>query len=79
MEGYPCLLSSGAPDSYCRMCGARFPSKSGTVDRCSSEPIGAPDSPVHPADRWSSHVSLVDRADVRWRGRRWLTGQSSEL
>jgi hypothetical protein len=50
---------------------------------CSSEPVGAPDTvwctpdcPVHHADHWSSHVSLVDRADDRWRERRWLTGQS---
>jgi hypothetical protein len=71
MEEYPCLLSNGALDSHCSMSDARFPSKSGTVDRCSSEPVGTPDSPVHPADRWSSHVSRVDRADDRW-----LTGQS---
>jgi hypothetical protein len=31
---------------------------------------------MHLADRWSSHVSRVDCADNRWRGRRWLTGQS---
>jgi hypothetical protein len=72
-----CTGQSGAPpDSHCSMSGARFPSKSGTVDCCSSKSVGAPDSPVHPADRWSSHVSRVDRAVDCWRGRRWLTGQS---
>jgi hypothetical protein len=35
-----------------------------------------PDSPVHPADHWSSHVSRVDRAADHWRGHCWLTGQS---
>jgi hypothetical protein len=68
--------SGAPPDSHCSISGARFPSKSGTVDRCSSGSVGAPDSPVHPADRWSSHVSRVDRADDRWHWRRWLTGQS---
>jgi hypothetical protein len=71
---------SGAPlDSHCSMSGARFPSESGTTDHCSSGPVAAPDSPVHPADRWSSHVSRDDRADDHWRWRRWLTGQSGEL
>jgi hypothetical protein len=32
------------PDSHCSLSGARFPSKSGTVDRCSSGPVGAPDT-----------------------------------
>jgi hypothetical protein len=74
---------SAPPDSHCSLSGAPFPSKSGTVDRCSHGSDGAPDtirctpdSPVHPVDRWSSHVLRVDRADDRWRGRRWLTGQS---
>jgi hypothetical protein len=47
MEGYPCLLSSGAPDSPVpqgSMSGARFPSKLGTVDCCSSEPVGTLDT-----------------------------------
>jgi hypothetical protein len=42
------------------MSGARSPSISGASDHCSSGPVGAPDtvrcipdSPVHPADRWS--------------------------
>jgi hypothetical protein len=51
------------------MSGARSPSFSGEVDRCSAESVGAPDtvrctpdSPVPPADRCA--------------GGRWLTGQS---
>jgi hypothetical protein len=75
--------SGAPPDSHCSLSGARFPSKSGIVDRCSRGSDGAPDtvrctpdSPVHPADRWSSHVSRVDCAEDCWRGRRWLTGQS---
>jgi hypothetical protein len=35
------------------MSAARSPSKSGVADRCSSVLVGAPDSPVHPADHWS--------------------------
>jgi hypothetical protein len=75
--------SGAPPDSHCSLSGARFPSKSGKVDRCSCGSDGAldtvwctPDSPVLPANRWSSHVSRVDRADDHWRGRRWFTGQS---
>jgi hypothetical protein len=49
--------SGAPPDSYCSMPGARLPSKSGTVDRCSFGPVGAPDSPMPPADRWCDHVS----------------------
>jgi hypothetical protein len=44
------------------MSGARFPSKSGAADRCRLVAVGAPDSPVPPADRCA--------------GGRWLTGQS---
>jgi hypothetical protein len=33
--------------------GARSPSISSAADRCSSRPVGAPDSPVCPTDRWS--------------------------
>jgi hypothetical protein len=40
-------VQSGAPpDNYCSLSGARLPSKSGTGDRCSSRPVGAPNSPV---------------------------------
>jgi hypothetical protein len=73
--------SGEPPVRYCSMSGAWFPSKSGTVDRCSRGSDGAPDtvqctpdSPVHPVDRWSSHVSRVDYADDRWHRRRCLVG-----
>jgi hypothetical protein len=36
--------SGAPPDSYCSLSGARLPSKSGTDDRCSSGPVGAPDT-----------------------------------
>jgi hypothetical protein len=68
--------SGAPPGSYCSMSGARLPSKSGTVDRCSSGPVGAPDtvwctpdSPVPPVDRWSCHASPADFATDRWRWR----------
>jgi hypothetical protein len=64
--------SGAPPDNYCSMSGARFPSKSGTVDRCIFGPVGAPDRPVPPADRWRDHVSREDCAADRWR-----IGQSS--
>jgi hypothetical protein len=31
--------SGAPPDSYCSLSSARFPSKSGTVNRCSSDPL----------------------------------------
>jgi hypothetical protein len=82
--------SGAPPDSYCSLSDARFPSKSGTVDRYSSGPVGAPDtvrcipdSPVPPADRWSCHASPADFTTDRWRWRplahrtvRCTTGQS---
>jgi hypothetical protein len=61
--------SGAPPDRSCRWSGARLPSKSGTDDRCSSGPVGAPDtvrctqnSPVPPADRWSCHALPADCA-----------------
>jgi hypothetical protein len=36
--------SGAPPDSLCSLSDARFPSESGTDDRCSSELICAPDS-----------------------------------
>jgi hypothetical protein len=85
--------SGAPPDRYCSLFGARFPSKTGTVDRCSSGPVGAPntvrctpDSPVPPSDRWSCHASPADFAVDRWRWRPLAhqtvcctTGQSGEL
>ena len=73
--------SGAPPDSYCSLSGVRFPSKLGSDDRCSSRPIGAPDtvrctpdSLVPPTDRWSCHASPADFAVERW-----LIGQSGEL
>jgi hypothetical protein len=78
--------SGAPPNNYCSLFGARFPSKSGIDDRGSSGPIGAPDSPVPPADRWSCHASPADCAADRWRWRplahrkvRCTTRQSGEL
>jgi hypothetical protein len=79
-----CTGQSGVPpDNYYSLSGARFPSKSGTDDHCSSGPVGAPDSPVHPTDRWSCHASPAEFAADRWRWRplahrtvRCTTGQS---
>ena len=63
------------------MSGARSPSKSGASDRCSSGPVGAPDtvqctpdSPVHQLTIRAVHVSPAYCATDRW-----LTRQSSEL
>jgi hypothetical protein len=71
------------PDRSCRLSGVRSPSKFGISNRCSSGLIGAPDtvrctpdSPVHPADHWSSHASPADCAANRCADDRWLTGQS---
>jgi hypothetical protein len=65
--------SGAPPDSYCSLSGARFPSKPGIDDRCSSRPIGAPDtvqctldSPMPSIDRWSCHASPADFATDRW-------------
>jgi hypothetical protein len=65
----PCVKwrtgQSGAPpDSHCSLSGARFPSKSGIVDHCSSGPIGAPDTvrcPWRPLE--------LPRVTRRFRGR----------
>jgi hypothetical protein len=59
--------SGAPPDSYYSLSGARFPSKSGTDDRCSSGPVGAPDNPVPSIDRWSFHASPANFAADRWR------------
>jgi hypothetical protein len=44
-------------------------SKNSTVDRCRNGAVGAPDSPMHPADRWHAHASRADCAADRWRSR----------
>jgi hypothetical protein len=71
---WPTGQSGAPPDSYCSLSSARFPSKSGTVDRYSFRPVGAPDtvrctsdSLVPPADLWRDHVSREDCAADRWR------------
>jgi hypothetical protein len=61
-----CTRQSGAPlDSYCSLSGADLLPFSGTGDRCSSGPVGAPDtvrckpdSSVPPTDCWCGpHVA----------------------
>jgi hypothetical protein len=85
--------SGAPPDRSCRQSGARSPSKIGISDRCSSGPVGAPDtvwctpdSLVPPSDRWSCHASPADFAADRWRWRplahrtvRCTTGQFGGL
>jgi hypothetical protein len=77
MEGHPCLLSSGAPDNYCNLSDARFPSKSGTVDRCSFGPVGAPDTVRCPLPTVGATTcrAKIARPTVG-ADDRWLTGQS---
>jgi hypothetical protein len=51
------------------MSGARSPSYSGAADHCRFVAVGAPDSPVPPADRWRGPRvarGLRDRP-LRWR------------
>jgi hypothetical protein len=73
--------SGAPPDDHCSMSDAQSPSKSGASDRCSSGPVGSPDtiecspdSPVHQLTVGAVHVSPADCAADRW-----LTGQSGEL
>jgi hypothetical protein len=54
---------SGAPPDTVR-CGS--PSLFGEADHCRFLAIGAPDSPVHPSDRWLGHVSRADHTTDRW-------------
>jgi hypothetical protein len=68
------------------MSGARSPSNSGATDRCNSRLVGAPDSPVPPADRWRGPRVARELRDrpLRWRPLahrtvRCTTEQSSEL
>jgi hypothetical protein len=78
--------SGAPPDSYSSLSGARLPSKSSANDRCGFRPVGAPDSLVPLADRWSCHTLPADCAANRWRWRqlahrtvRCTTGLSGEL
>jgi hypothetical protein len=75
--------SGAPPDRSCSLSGARSPSISGSADRWSNGPLGSPDtvrctpdSPVRQLIVGSGHASPADCAVDRWRGRRWLTGQS---
>jgi hypothetical protein len=75
--------SGAPPDNYCSLSGARFSSKSGTDDRCSSGPVGAPDtvrctpdSPVPPLTVGAAtRRPQISRPTVGV-GDRLLTGQS---
>jgi hypothetical protein len=75
--------SGAPPDSYYSLSGARFPSKSSTVDRCSSGPVGTPDtvrctpdSPLPlPIIGAATRHTQISRPTVG-AGDRWLTGQS---
>jgi hypothetical protein len=90
MEGYPCLLSSGAPDSPVRhqtatvACPARdfIPNRAHPTVAPPGQMAHRTLSDAHRTVRCTqptvgaSHVSRVDRAVDRWCWRRWLTGQS---
>jgi hypothetical protein len=68
--------SGAPPDSYWSMSGARFPSKSGTVDRCSFGPVGAPDTVRCPLPTVGTTTcrTKIARPTIG-AGDRWLTGQ----
>jgi hypothetical protein len=75
--------SGAPPDNHCSLSGARFPSKLGRVDHCSSGLIGAPDTvrctPDSPVPLPTVGATTC-RAKIAWPtvgvGDRWLTGQS---
>jgi hypothetical protein len=65
------------PDRSCRRSGARLPSKSGTNGRCSSGPVGAPDTvrcPLPTVGAATCRAKIV--RPTFGAGDRWLTGQS---
>jgi hypothetical protein len=78
---------SGAPsDNHYSLSGARFPSKSGRADHCSSGLIGSPDtvrctpvSLMHQLTVGAVHVSREDCAADCCAGDRWLAGQSGDF
>jgi hypothetical protein len=88
MEGYPCLLSSGAPDSPVRHRTTTVACPVRDLLPYRVHPTVAPrgwfaHQTLFGAHRtvWctqptigAGHVLRVDRADDRWRWRRWLTG-----
>jgi hypothetical protein len=69
--------SGAPPDIHCSMSGARFPSKSGTVDHCSSEPVGAPDivQCTQPTVGAATCRALTVQTNIG-ADNRWLTKQS---
>jgi hypothetical protein len=93
MEGYPCLLSSGALNSPVRhriatvacLVRDRLPNQAHSTVAprgwlAHQTQFGAHRTVrcTHPTVG-ASHVSRADRTDDRWRWRSWLTGQSGEL
>jgi hypothetical protein len=75
--------SGAPPNSYCSLSGARFPSKSGTVDHCTFGPVGAPDTVrctpdsvrcTLPTVGAATHRPHISRPTVG-AGDRWFTGQ----
>jgi hypothetical protein len=78
LEGHPCLLSSGAPDSpvhtgHCPVpdffLNRRSRPLPTVADLAHRTVRCTPDSPVPPSDRWPDHVSRADSAAERWLGR----------
>jgi hypothetical protein len=82
-EGYPCLLSGGAPDSHCRRSGDLFPILAQTTVADSWQLAHRTLSGAHRTVRCplptvgAGHASPADCAADRYTGDRWLTGQSS--
>jgi hypothetical protein len=80
IEGQQGRLSLPSVEWRTGQSGARFPSKSGTVDCCSFGPVGAPDTvrcPL-PTIGVATRRPRIARPTVG-SSDRWLTGQSREL
>jgi hypothetical protein len=86
LEGHPCLLSSGAPDSHCS-CPVRdllpflaYPTV-GPQDRLAHRTLSGAHRSVRCAQPTvaAGHASPADCATDRCAGDRWLIGQSGEL
>jgi hypothetical protein len=82
-EGYPCLLSGGAPDSHCSMSGADLlPNLAQPIVVDLWQLAHRTLSGAHRTVRCplptvgASHASPVNCAADRCAGSRWLTGQS---
>jgi hypothetical protein len=83
MEGQTCLLSGGAPDSYCSLSGADLlPFLAQTTVAAPGQLAHRTLSGAHRTVRCplpivgAGHASPVDCAADRCAGDRWLTGQS---